>query len=201
MATQLTVTNEALGIIGEPPISDPNTNITAAREMLAVWTESINVVLEQAEWNFARKRVQLSLSATAPAWGYNNYYALPADWIRTIMLSPNGLQSDEIIQYQLENGLVACNENTVYLYYITSDAYTNTGSWPPLFAKWVAAEMAFAKAPRLNPAAIGIAQEACKLWQKMAKNSDQINQPPKRRHPGQWATARRVGFATNREQF
>jgi hypothetical protein len=200
MASQLTVTNEALDMIGEPPVSDTAAAVEAARRMAAVYLDSVRIVLVQAEWNFARVRVQLVQTATAPNWGYTYYYALPADWERIIAISANGLPNDTLTDYQLEEGLLACDSDTVYLYYITNGVLSTPGVWPPMFCKWVAAEMARAVAPRLNPAAIDHVEKKCSLWQRMSKNSDQVNQPPKLRRPGRWATACRTGFATNREQ-
>lgn len=82
-ATATDLANQALDLIEQnAPLLDVETDTSSAgksirRVFLQLWDET----LQAAPWNFARKRASLAALAETPAWGFDYYYQLPADYL------------------------------------------------------------------------------------------------------------------------
>lgn len=89
MASKTDICNYALAEIGERTV----TNIEDSSEgQHAVWANKLYrqtklEVLSMHKWGCARKRVELSESATAPVFGYTNAFELPDDFIRQVSIN------------------------------------------------------------------------------------------------------------------
>lgn len=107
--SEVDLANMALTMLGQQPISDltdDNNRANMADKRLADVRDS---VLRSHAWNCAMKRAALSKHATAPAWGYDNKYTLPADFIRLVATE------DEIVDYRIEAGNQGEDNDTVIL--------------------------------------------------------------------------------------
>lgn len=88
MATSdVQICNLALGMIGAGRISALNDGSAEARACNAIYSSLRDEVLERHPWTFAVKRATLSQDATAPDWGYEYRYALPADSLRVLKVN------------------------------------------------------------------------------------------------------------------
>ncbi len=68
--------------IGVTRIVDAGEDSVQAITVNAVWEYMLNEVLEAREWTFAKVRVALAQSSTAPVAAYTYAYPLPADFLR-----------------------------------------------------------------------------------------------------------------------
>ncbi len=86
MAYSITgIANLALIKMGADTITAiTDTGDEKARKLNAVWEYVRDEVLEEKEWNFAKKRVELAQSVDAPEFGYDHKYALPSDYLRIL---------------------------------------------------------------------------------------------------------------------
>lgn len=194
MATKLSVFNEALRILGQPPLASPDANNEHGRQLRDAWEGAVLWCYEQANWNHTIVRVTLSRLADAPAWGYSYYYQLPTDFVRVAEISETGMVDDPLTAYEIENGKVATNAEQVYLKHVSSELLTLTpGEWSQSFSDLVSAELAVRTAPKLAASNIEMALETRKQRTPQAKSLDAIQNPPQRRRMGNWARAARGG--------
>lgn len=110
MAYSITgIANSALIKMGADTITAiTDTGDEKARKLNAVWEYVRDEVLEEKEWNFAKKRAELAKSTSVPEFGYDYKYALPADYLR--ILSHNMSKNTE---YVIEGGyLLTDYDNT-----------------------------------------------------------------------------------------
>jgi len=83
IGSEVEVCNLALDLIKVPAITSIESPTTAVERKCALWYDtSRREILRKHPWNFAKKRASISLCSTDPAFGYDDKYALPNDFIR-----------------------------------------------------------------------------------------------------------------------
>lgn len=87
MASVVGIVNQALVKLGETTIVSLTDSVKAARIANDTYEENRDFVLDEHNWNFARKRVQLAASTTEPIWGPSNAYPFPSDCIRPFLVN------------------------------------------------------------------------------------------------------------------
>ena len=110
--TETDIANMALIMLGQQPITsldDSNNRAVLANKRLADVRDS---VLRAHPWNSAVMRASLTADGTAPTWGFDKRYALPADFVRMISIE------DPLVEYKIEAG----NSGSTSGNYILSDA-------------------------------------------------------------------------------
>lgn len=127
MASQVEIVNLALVEVGDEIIMSMAEDTKAARIMSAIWTPTVKEVLADHTWGFARARVSLTENVTAPTFGFDHAFDLPADYIRMVYM---GEPEDEYI-WQIEGTQLLTDEGTAEITYIkyVSDAT----KFPPKF--------------------------------------------------------------------
>jgi hypothetical protein len=140
MASQTAICNRALELLGQQPIVALSSSVPAAKALRRVFTESRRATLEMHPWNFAKKRIGLAASATAPVYGFARGFPLPSDFVKL-------LQVENEPRFELEADPAGsqwiCTDaaaplNILYIYDIT-----DTGRYTPSFVKAFAAQLAF----------------------------------------------------------
>ena len=101
------ICNIGLIAIGEDPIASLTDDNKRAILCNARYDQVRRELLRAHNWNFARKRAQISASSTAPAFGYGAAYDLPSDFIRFYSEDEN---SDPQADWVIENGQVLSND-------------------------------------------------------------------------------------------
>jgi hypothetical protein len=79
------ILNKALTLIGAAPVTSIDDDTTNARTLSNVYETSLRSILSECKWNFATKRIDLSLSTDTLDWydvGQTYVYQKPADMIR-----------------------------------------------------------------------------------------------------------------------
>lgn len=113
MASVIQIANRALTKLGAARIISLNDDIKAARSILSCYEDLRDDELRRNRWSFALKRTTLAALSTAPAFGYEYQYQLPADCLRVDMVDdrfPDVVMDNyvnaEYVDWVLENGLI-----------------------------------------------------------------------------------------------
>lgn len=87
MATSnIQIVNTALTLLGDSRITSLSDNTKPAREANAIYEPVRNALLAAYNWSFAKKRDQLSADVTAPDFGWDKSFTLPADCLRILFV-------------------------------------------------------------------------------------------------------------------
>ena len=113
MSSIIDVCNKALDKLGQNPIISLTDGNKAANLCSRNWPLVRDQVLREHPWNFAMKRDILAPSTDAPAWGFENQFPLPADWLRLVEI--RDLSTGE---YQVESNTILANSDALYVRYI-----------------------------------------------------------------------------------
>ena len=195
MATPTDIVNVALRRIGANRISsltqDSNKEAVAARDL---YDEARRDLLNLCNWNFAVKRATLTKSATAPAFGYDYAYPLPADFIRMISVHPHD-DDDSIIPYRLEfqssdDRVLVTDSNQIYIKYVfdQEDANLMSAAFRDALSWRLARD--FAGALSKSTAAAELSHNVYMKTLSRAKAIDGIEDYPDKMADGDWVTSR-----------
>jgi hypothetical protein len=201
MADKLSIYNMALGHLRERRLA----SLTEAREPRRVlddfWNQVVSECLEEGLWNFMVRAVQADSSATVtPAFGWKYAFAIPADWVRTVLISTVETFTPPLLDYAEETGYWYANWTPLFARYVSSDPLygQNLGSWTANFTKYVSYQLAQYACGRITgsedllagPEGITKRLHHAKI---KAKSNDAMNQPPGQIPTGTWVRSRR-GF-------
>ena len=87
MASETEIVNAALLFLGHSSITSLDQQNKAGRLAKATYAVIRDETLRNHPWNFARTRVKLSSTGTAPAFNYTNAYTIPADCLRVMYVN------------------------------------------------------------------------------------------------------------------
>lgn len=111
----VSIINLALIELGCEGIATRGEANTRARTMDAVFDICNQAVLEDHPWADSKKRIELSLLSSTPAFGWDYEYQLPADFVSII---PHE-KEDDAFEYKIEGKKLLCNESgDAYIQYI-----------------------------------------------------------------------------------
>ena len=203
MPTKLSVFNDALGMLGQPLM---NTDLDAGEDgdsLRGHWERIVEMAHEKTGWDHAKVQWQAPRLAAKPKFGYTYFYQLPPRFSRLLFISETGMPNDDLLDYEIIEGKVAANVNSIYMVCVTLDTLDagRVGEWTASFAHYVATELALAAAPRLNSSAVEPVTKERKKALSDAAGLDATQGPVKRRPHGSWSRAAR-GFrgSVDREQ-
>lgn len=201
MATQLTVFNDALGMLGQTLLESTTEENEDGDVLRGHWESSVKLCHEKTSWDHAKIRHQCARLSATPTFGFTYYYSVPSDCVRIILVSETGDEHDTLLDWRQENRRIAANVETLYIVYISSTAINSPGKWSESFAHYVATELAFRAAPKLNPSAKDDVAKERKKSLSDAIGLDATQNPIRTRRPGQWArSARGWSRRIDREQ-
>lgn len=117
MASVVDICNSALAKIGAARITSLEEGSKNANLCAELYEKCRDDLLRAHTWNFAAARVKLAQDSTAPAFGYGHAYALPADWIRSVVAySDEGANVPAV--YKIEGNKLLSDAADLYLRYI-----------------------------------------------------------------------------------
>ena len=119
MASETSIANVALRLVGGTRITSLTQGTPNANAIQDLYTNVRDELLEYP-WNFATKRVKLAESTTAPAFGFDNAFTLPSDWLFTISAHDNdaGVGTIDFRHEQVASqNVISSNVESVYLVY------------------------------------------------------------------------------------
>lgn len=202
MATQLTVYNSALALLGQTPLTSVDQNNEDGRHLSEHWQPVVDLCHEKTAWDFARVKAELARQPTGPTFGYTYYYAIPSDCLRILHVSTTGSPRERFTDWEVDTTKLATNAETVYLSYVSETSRNNVGRWSESFAYYVACELALRCAPKINSSAVELIMKERRKAVSDAIGLDATQGPPQRRQHGSWSGAARGYYtnSSNREQ-
>lgn len=84
MASEVSICNQALSLIGQPSIVALSDSSKQAIECNKWYESERDNLISNFNWNFARKRAALAQDATAPAFEWLYQYVMPSDCLRAL---------------------------------------------------------------------------------------------------------------------
>lgn len=143
MASEVSICNEALDILGADRIVSLTEDSVNARECNSCYTELRDRELEKHRWNFAHARVVLAPDTAAPPFDFTYQFTLPADCLR--VMPPNRTNLD----WRSEGGKILTNDGTsINLVYIKR--VTDPNLMVPTFRGALSAMIAWLKCEKIT---------------------------------------------------
>ncbi|WP_151767933.1 hypothetical protein [Acinetobacter oleivorans] len=121
--TDVSICNQALNRIGAKSIISFDENTENARRCRALYAPARQTLLRMHPWSFAKRRIQLAPSAIRPAFGYQNAFPLPSDFLR--------VYSTGQIDYEIEGRNILADADLINLIYIADEQ--NEEIWDSIF--------------------------------------------------------------------
>ncbi|TXG77628.1 hypothetical protein E6Q11_02545 [Candidatus Dojkabacteria bacterium] len=189
MASEVEMCNRALQKLGAQRITSLSENSVNARACSIAYPVIRDREQEEHFWNFTIERATLAADATAPAWGRNNSFELPADFLKLAPDYPEDNFNSK--DWQIEGRKILTNDSApLYVRYVKQ--VTDPNLMPPLFRETVSAALAMELAEELTQS--NTKKEAVKAdYEDMiarAKKSNAIQNVPQMPATDSWITER-----------
>jgi hypothetical protein len=123
MPSQVELCNLALSLLGQAAISAITEDSTAGRLCRQFYSQVYDEILRSHAWKCAKARSALAELSTAPAFGWDHQYQLPADCLRVLQLEELDWEFD------VEADRLLCNESTANIIYISRVVPARLDSW------------------------------------------------------------------------
>lgn len=190
MASEVSIINRALNLLGSRPITARTDATEAARVANASFDDIRDELLRAHPWNFATKRVSLAASATAPTWEFDNAFVVPSDYLRIV-----DLYNASDVPWRLENttdGRVIATDISAPLKIAYTARITDPDLWDEGFRRALIAKCAAEWAERIT----GSSDRASQLLSladrevSQARNSDGQEMSQRQYEATDWIDAR-----------
>ena len=201
MTTKLALYNQALLHIKESPLgTDGLLEIRESRYYLdTVYPSVFQYILESGFWKFAMRTVQIDADAAiTPAFGLQNAFNMPEDWVKTyqVSASPNVETAPPLEGWIEEGNCLWADITPIYFRYVSNSEDGYGGD----LSRWTAkAEFAFAtelgwrivgKATGMTSSDKTNLEAEKKAALSTAVSSEALREPTRRPTEGRWAGAR-----------
>jgi hypothetical protein len=208
MASRLSLYNNALSTyLGERTLASLTEDRKPRRILDRVYDEALIFCLEQGQWNFAMRAVEIGASESVESeFGQRYVFTKPEDWIRTCAVSSDDRFQTPITTYADETEYWVADVDPIYVRYISSDPDfgLNLGIWPSTFTEYVTVSLA-------RRACIGVTSDKAMFRDLMnlerrarldAMAKDALNEAqPRFAPPGTWVTSRTGGKTLGRRNY
>lgn len=184
MASEVDICNLALQRLGAKSITSLTENSKNARECNRIYAHARDSELRAHPWAFARKRVQLAASSTAPTFGFDNAFPLPADYLRIL---PTAAQED----FQIEDRSILTDDGSP-LDVIYIKRVTDPNEFDQLFSDLLVSRIALDMAEIITQSKnkIEIANTRYTLLKREARKINAFEGPAQEPGESTWVTAR-----------
>ena len=159
--TAVSICNSALLKIGAQRIASLDENNKRAISCKEQYEKNRDDVLRSHPWNFALKRVALSLLTTTPAFGFDYEFQLPTDCLRVISIDPR-------VKHSIEGRKLLADETSISMLYISK--ITDTNLYDPNFVEALALRLASDLAYPLVQS-VNLKQELLKEYQEFIRDA------------------------------
>ena len=148
------ICNLSLDLLKQQPVADIEAGTQKAEVICGRWYDQTRrEVLRKHPWNFAIKRDSLTKDATAPAFGWEQAYNLPNDFLRLVTIGDDSIGNIQD-RYELESGQILASDldsttaNTINIRYIF-DVVAVT-AFDSLFIKMLVVQLAINMGPKFS---------------------------------------------------
>ena len=148
--SKIDIINNGLIKIGDYIITDVDDGTKQATYASKCWNMIRDTLLREYNWNFATRRVELSLAAgVSPVWNYDNYYGLPTDYLKDHCIAAGTSATfdwSDTYEYKIETYsgatvyLTTNEDPPMYLKYTAQ--ITGTSTWTPSFCEIMSCRVA-----------------------------------------------------------
>lgn len=144
MASKIDVFNQAALILGDHRLVTTTDTVELRYALDSSWDRAVAFVFQAAFWRFTLKTVSLAnnVALTALA-GYTNRFALPATYYRPHAIFVLSGARECPVDVRQQDVQLYANVTPIYLRYVDNAFIADLTKWPELFAKAVAAYLAF----------------------------------------------------------
>ena len=118
-ATKTNVFNRAATFLGKERFSSYLDEKGAARIMREIYDETLDYMLEQHPWSFAKESIELSYVGAADIHtGWEREYALPVNFLNVVSVNTSNVFAKSINHYEIMGDRLFSNETPLYLKYV-----------------------------------------------------------------------------------
>lgn len=193
MTSETDIINDALIEVGEDPIVSRTDGSKAANTADKVFDQARDTLLRNHNWNFAALRAKLAKVTVAPVFQYDNAFAYPFDWLRTITVHNNDAGHgtfDYMAERQGSQRVIATSSDDVWMRYV--HRLTDPNFMAADFVEALIFELARKFAiPLAGSRTLMVEKKIeARRWLAAARSSDALGSTPERRPPGSWRTSR-----------
>ena len=178
-------------------LTDGSNNANAAND---VFTEVRDDLLRAHNWNFAQKWAKLAKLTEVPVFEFDNAFALPSDWMRTVTVHGNDAGVGAAPLYREgeidDQGVILSSADEMWMRYIykLTDPNRMAADFRTAFAYALA--LALPGVSNLAAAREERLEKRAETRLRRAKHSDAVGSVPERRPVGSWVTSRGGGPLT-----
>ena len=120
--TRLIVFNLAMGFLEQDPVTDVNLASETLEKLRNVEDTARSVLMSSGDFDFARADAELALVDTVTFGEYRKRYRVPVDSLEILFAYKDSLSSNldektEPVEYEIQDDLLLCNEDQVYVKY------------------------------------------------------------------------------------
>jgi hypothetical protein len=138
--TDIQICNLALARLGDSRITALTDATAQAQYCSLFYSQTLEELQTEFDWQFCRKLASLTADATAPAFGYTRRFSVPSDFLRLIRL--NGIDEDEnFSKWEIVDGFIHTDLTApAQIEYIAS--VTDAAKFPAVFVEILSAKLA-----------------------------------------------------------
>lgn len=201
--SKLSLYNGALRLLGERRLSSLTEDRPARHYLDAAFDDGlIDYLLEQGQWNFATRTVELTNDASiTPVFGYQYAFSKPTDYVRLAALCLDEYFKSPLNEYSDEQGYWFCDYDTLYIKYISNDVNygLDLSLWPQTFVRYAQAELADRVKEEVtgNDGKYERIKKALKDARIDARSKDVMNRPVRFQPAGTFVKARMTSGVNN----
>ena len=178
---KLGIYNNALQLIGERKLSSISENREPRRLLDSAYNfGAVNYCIEIVKPSFSRKTIKLTSSTTSASHDLDNVFDLPDDWISTVDVYSDSRLDQPISRYINEDRTIACEYDTIFVRYASSDNAEAFTKWSPSFAHVVSTYLAREISTRLTPEEYEILDGKFGSRVEAALNIEKTKEPQRR---------------------
>lgn len=180
MATQLEIYNEALRLIGEHSIASTAVDEEPRYVLDDAYARVIVYCLSQGWWRFAFFTSSVSPSSSSSYPGYSQAFAKPSNWLRTHSVGViAGTQFFPVDWFEAGSSIAVKYASSVAIRFVKgSSTEKDPANWPEVFAKYVAAYLAFECCERITSSRTGKSDVVKVMEERLATARATESYPP-----------------------
>jgi hypothetical protein len=162
MATLLSIWNQACYHLGRERITSTDEDSILAETLGEMWPDARDYVFRAHVWNCLLQRAALARLVTAPAFGFDYQFQLPADYIR--MAPP----TDPDALFRVEGGKLLTDEDAIAIRYVAR--VEDVALYEPHLAAALSARLAWSTAVSLRESS-GLQDRCAETYERLLKKA------------------------------
>lgn len=193
MPSQTDVINAALTLIGADPITSIDDVTNEANKAALIYDVLLEDLLRSHDWDFATTRAKLNQMSMVPEFEFDNAFALPDKWVKTIAVHDNDAGTGNFVYRQevVDNKkAIVTSSSDVWMRYVYLEE--DPSKWTADFRR--AMIEALARDLAVPLAQSNTMQDTYEKQQSRtkgrARSTDAMGSFPDQRPRGSWANSR-----------